>query len=287
MKTKLLKNLAIFGLIIFISAISLHAFNFGSGDKSGYYDEVGGETMELGGETQETGGETQELGGEYSTNEEENTGNVNQEEGGNQQEGFETQTTGIEGKYDTRGLLTSQDYFHLQTWMDYPEPRFVIGIGNGYNGFSYTWLSGYKYDLNLLPERKGNLGIGLSNPRHKLHLSVGEEGYLALEQSGGGKAGIKFQVDTEDSAAIIYNPDDGQLQISAGENQPVIRANNNGSLQLGKEGNITVTADGRVGIGIADPPSAFAVAGVITTSNVIVSQSNWPDYTMKTTPCLL
>lgn len=46
-------------------------------------------------------------------------------------------------------------------------------------------------------------------------------------------------------------------------------------------GDISVTADGKVGIGTSNPSAELSVNGVITAKEVLVTDSGWPDYVFK------
>lgn len=136
-----------------------------------------------------------------------------------------------------------------------------------------------------ITEKDGKVGIGQPNPAEKLDVSgsiqaVGGLISVISNPDVGGYVSIKNPVKTQPGQASTWNiynmtgPVYGNsLQFWAYDNIGC-----GGGLCNAR---LTLTDDGRVGIGTAKPQSALAVLGTITSLQVKVTQNGWADYVFE------
>lgn len=125
------------------------------------------------------------------------------------------------------------------------------GVLRFYDGIDNFLTPG---DLNLMITSSGNLGLGIDPPVSHLHVAGASDQFITVHRTttGTGMAGIDLLRDTEFSATDWRIVNDGGVF-------KILDATNNftGAADL----NMTITAGGNVGIGIASPESALHLVG--------------------------
>jgi hypothetical protein len=173
----------------------------------------------------------------------------------------------VYGIHKTAGAWQAPNYQQLRLgWTT----GIILDPGQEF-GKSYVDIQG-----NGLRVSGGNVGIGTVNPENA-------EGWMKVLEVKGG-AHSKSLVSTNSVISGLWSHELGYYGAPAGgisgtyTNHPFTFITN-------KVSRMTITNDGRVGIGVAAPPSDFqlAVAGKVIADELKVKPhaSGWPDYVFK------
>ncbi len=110
----------------------------------------------------------------------------------------------------------------------------------------------------------GNVGIGTNTPGAALHITASGAAGQALR--------LDNTADTTDYFNIFANTSNsGNYGLMFARGQTAY-------LVLGNSSSNSYFPTGRVGIGTTTPQSTLAVNGTITTTEVVVTATGWPDY---------
>lgn len=174
------------------------------------------------------------------------------------------------GKYGYLGSSDYAGYFNGRVFVQMPsgtptlwqrEPGFVIR-GGAYNSGIPLYVQDSSGDSRFIVSSTGAVGIGTANPVELLHLAS----LVGID--------LKIEADTDNSgedenARLVLSQDGGQVTgrigYRAGLNKLEIMQEYNDSLILGTNNTdrLTITGDGKVGIGTSSP---FATLDVISSS---------------------
>lgn len=143
---------------------------------------------------------------------------------------------------------------------------------------SFALFDGLRTQTNTFPD-SGNVGIGTTNPVHKLHISgsgitksvvmsADDHAYYMIEGAPGKGAFVDY-----------HRTGDGRLWHTGLRN-----SSNNFEFRLTDQTTVlSLTQNERVGIGTRNPTAKLAVNGDIKTNEIIVTEqgSDWPDYVFE------
>ena len=202
------------------------------------------------------------------------------------------QTTNLDVQ-DTRYTSTTpgsytrsfEPHFKFGSFIGLPEAYYTVlglrGWGDNSGGKSFELAFSYYGDLHLrsgfdptweawrkvlISDANGNLGLGVTNPQAKLHVSNDANTSGAPLNAQLLIAGITHP---DKMLSIAYNTSSNyaelQSQAYAGGYSPIV-LNPNG---------------GDIGIGTTTPREKLSVNGKIRAKEIKVESTNWPDYVFK------
>jgi hypothetical protein len=113
----------------------------------------------------------------------------------------------------------------------------------------------------------GNVGIGTALPGHQLHVSGsnGSDVRIALQNNGSGNSGIEIRSSTTNSLQYV----DFTQNANDDYTNRIISDTNAITIMNKTTGRITLTRNGRVGIGVATPDNSAALDISSTTSGLL------------------
>jgi len=115
---------------------------------------------------------------------------------------------------------------------------------------------------NTLVATRGFVGIGTTSPSQLLEVSASSEPFLKVTHTGmAGSPSLLIGMNAGNNAALFQATNGKDIKFYNGQYALTILGNN-----------------GYVGIGTTTPQSLLAVDGTITTKEVVVTNTGWPDY---------
>ncbi|MGJ8732293.1 MAG: hypothetical protein ACSHW4_04080 [Cellulophaga sp.] len=146
----------------------------------------------------------------------------------------------------------------------------------------YVSLNHYTSDNVVLSYGGGNVGVGISNPKSRLHLYRGvsngnPHGFSALTVEDSNNSMISILTPSDKTAFFAFSDSDddyvGGMQYDHSNDRLVFRTNNHSS-------DLIINNNGNIGIGTVDTKGfKLGVKGKIAAEEVKVAiYNNWPDF---------